>query len=89
MLKLHVEFSELALVGLRRAELNEQKRESIYHAICFYVRHEDAIDRSAPCNAFEHKKLYLLPLDQVRVLYEILEDKIFVWHVYKSRPAQN
>jgi hypothetical protein len=74
-----VEFSDVALEGLRRYAPAD-RIEGIKRSIGFFLRDEEAIFKSRPCDAFNDLTLYIYPLAQFRVLYE-KTDKIYVWSI--------
>jgi hypothetical protein len=82
MPKFPVEFSEIAIAGLCHAMPDENRRKSIEFSIRFFLKSpREAIFRSRRCPAFEDKDLYLWPIEQLRVLFEVLDQRIIIWHI--------
>lgn len=86
--KLRVEFSELALAGLAKAMLDTDKRKSIEYAIRFFLKDPQAIFRSRRCPAFADLDLYIWPIQEVRVLFEVT-DFAMVWSVYAAAKSDS
>ena len=66
-----VEFSEIALAGLKRVFPIEYEREDYRLAIIFFLKARDAERKAFALDVFEDKKMYLRTLDKIRILYEL------------------
>ena len=77
---MRVEFSDLALAGIRKFADDGSKHSGLKHSIAWYVsRHPHHMARRCP--AFPDRDLFLFPLgNDMRILYEA-GDIILVWSV--------
>lgn len=74
---MRVEFSELALAGLRKLIPDPSSQRSAYASLKWYLARRGAED-SRRCHAFSDRELLVFPFGQFRVLYEA-RDNYFVW----------
>jgi hypothetical protein len=73
-----IEFSELALAGIRREILDESSQKTCVVHLSFYLR-RDYAERAENCPAFPDRDLYLYAFGVWRVLFAIEGDRIVVW----------
>lgn len=80
---MNVEFSEIALAGLRKALSDEDERENYKLAIKFFLKAKDAERYAYPLEAYPDKQMYLRPLDNLRITYELVTpgNPILVWSI--------
>jgi hypothetical protein len=79
--RLRVEIGELARAGLRHAIVDPARLGEIERAIDFYLRLDPVAD-ARPCAAFASRQMWIKGCfvgRDVRLLIEIVEDRIIVW----------
>ncbi len=78
-----VEFSDIALAGLKRAFSEEDIREDYKLAISFFLKARDAERRAHILSVFPDKQMYLRELDNIAIMYELVSPgkPIMVWSI--------
>jgi hypothetical protein len=82
---MRVEYSDLALAGVRRHISDPSRQMSCFASLLFYLGN-DARANSVPCPAFPDVELYVYPFMNFRVLYQVKNDVAFVWSFLEATP---
>ena len=76
---MRVEFSELAIAGIKRELPDASRQRSCFASLRFYLR-RDHDEHSEVCRAFSDRSLYLYAFgSRWRVLYAVDEAGVMVW----------
>ncbi len=67
---MNVEFSDIALAGLKRS-VEESSCENYRLAIIYFLKAHDAEKYAYRLFVFPDKQMYVRPLDSIRIMYEL------------------
>lgn len=84
---MRVEYSDLALAGIRRHISDPGRQMSCFASLLFYLGN-DARANSVICPAFPDIQLYIYPFMTFRVLYQVKDDIVLVWSFLEAIPDQ-
>jgi hypothetical protein len=76
-----VTLSELARVGLEKAEPNPSRRLSVEMSLKLHLKNPEAPMRSVRLTQFKGRNLFLYPIWKFRVTWEYDPEEITVWSI--------
>jgi hypothetical protein len=83
-----VEFSELALAGLKECTEDADRATALRLSISLHLAHPDAVAKSYPLPEVAGRALYMFPLGPWRVTWEPRPEGGLVWTVKMLRNAR-